>query len=74
MNCKSCGDKIECETEGEELCPTCWAYGEQYAHEQHEFITEEIWEILKKYKNPTINFQALHRFVIQRIKELSGVF
>jgi len=40
----------------------------------HEFITEEIWEILKKYKNPTINFQALHRFVIQRIKELSGVF
>ena len=45
MNCKSCGDKIECETEGEELCPTCWAYGEQYAHEQHElakiYHTEE---------------------------------
>jgi hypothetical protein len=40
----------------------------------HEFITEEMWAILKKYKNPTINFKALHRFVIQRIKELSGVF
>ena len=34
MNCKSCGDKIERETEGEELCPVCWSYGEQYAYEQ----------------------------------------
>ena len=40
----------------------------------HEFITEETWHILQKYKNPTINFKALHRFVIQRVKELSGVF
>ena len=40
----------------------------------HEFITEEMWVILKKYKNPTINFKALHRYVIQRIKEVSGVF
>jgi hypothetical protein len=40
----------------------------------HEFVTEEMWAILKKYKNPTINFKALHRFVIQRTKELSGVF
>ena len=40
----------------------------------HEFITEETWGILKKYKNPTINFKALHRFIIQRVKELSGVF
>ena len=40
----------------------------------HEFITEEMWHILQKYKNPTINFKALHRFIIKRVKELSGVF
>lgn len=40
----------------------------------HEFVTEEIWAILKKHKNPTINFKALNRYVTQRIKEVSGVF
>ena len=45
MNCKSCGDEIERKTEGEELCPMCWAFGEQFDHEQHEltkiYHTEE---------------------------------
>lgn len=40
----------------------------------HNFVTEEIWTILKKHKNPTINFKALQRYVTQRTKELSGVF
>ena len=40
----------------------------------HTFVTEEMWAILKKFKNPTINFKALQRYVIQRTKELSGVF
>ena len=35
----------------------------------HEFVTEETFNILKKYKNPTINFKLLQRFVTQKIKE-----
>ena len=34
----------------------------------HEFIEENIWEILKKYKSPTINFKTLNAFVIREIK------
>jgi hypothetical protein len=34
----------------------------------HSLITEEIWDILKKYKNPTINFNTLKHFVIKQIK------
>jgi len=36
----------------------------------YDFITEEIWAILKKYKNPTIDFRRLNRYVIAKIKEL----
>ena len=36
----------------------------------HDLITEEIWEILKEHKNPKIDFSALNRFTIIRIKEL----
>lgn len=36
----------------------------------HEIITEEMWNILKEFKGPTIDFKALNRFVIARIKEL----
>jgi len=35
-----------------------------------EIITEELWNILKKFKNPKINFQDLNRFVIKQIKEI----
>jgi len=38
----------------------------------HEIITEEAWNILKEYKNPTINFKALNRLVTSRIKELDS--
>jgi hypothetical protein len=34
-----------------------------------EFIKEETWNILKEYKNPTINFKALNSMVILKIKE-----
>lgn len=33
-------------------------------------ITEEMWNIVKKYKNPTISFKTLNAFVINRIKEI----
>lgn len=36
----------------------------------HDFVTEELWSILKKHKNPTLDFKALNRYVIERIKEL----
>lgn len=36
----------------------------------HDLITEEIWEIIKKYKNPKIDFKRLQRYTTQRIKGL----
>lgn len=36
----------------------------------HDLVTEEIWEITKKYKNPKIDFKQLQRYTTQRIKEL----
>ena len=35
----------------------------------YDVITEESWTIIKKYKNPIINFNAFHKFIIQIIKE-----
>ena len=34
----------------------------------HELICEEMWNILKAFKNPTINFKVLNTFTIARIK------
>jgi len=36
----------------------------------HDLIVDEIWGILKKFHNPTINFRALQAEVNKRIKEL----
>ena len=36
----------------------------------HDLITEEIWDIVKKMKNPTIDFKALNQLCIIKIKEL----
>lgn len=36
----------------------------------YEIVQDEIWNILKKYKNPRINFRDLNRQVILRAKEL----
>lgn len=35
----------------------------------YDIVREEIWTILKKYKNPTINFNTLKVFVNKRIRE-----
>lgn len=37
----------------------------------HDLVTEEIWPILKKHKNPTIDFRLLNRHVVQQVKKLS---
>ena len=41
----------------------------------YDFINEEMWNILKKCKSPTINFKTLNHFMINKIKEtLPNVF
>jgi ATP-dependent RNA circularization protein (DNA/RNA ligase family) len=35
----------------------------------HDLITEELWEILKRHKNPKIDFATLHRFCIIQVKD-----
>lgn len=36
----------------------------------HEFITEEAWNIVKKYKNPTIDFKKLQIVTFDKIKDV----
>lgn len=36
----------------------------------HCLIEDEMWNIIKKYKNPTINFKQLQALTIAKIKEL----
>jgi len=36
----------------------------------YDLIREEMWEILKKHKNPKIDFQFLQRLTIQKVKDL----
>ena len=36
----------------------------------HELVTEELWDAIKKHKNPKIDFKTLNRFYVLRVKEL----
>ena len=36
----------------------------------YDLIKEELWEILKKHKNPKIDFKHLQRLTMQRVKDL----
>jgi hypothetical protein len=36
----------------------------------HDLITEEMWEILKKHKNPRIDFRTLNTLTITRVKAI----
>lgn len=36
----------------------------------HVLIEEEMWNIVKKYKNPTVNFKILNNMVINKIKQV----
>jgi len=36
----------------------------------HDLITEELWEILKRHKNPKLDFATLNRFCIMQVKEI----
>lgn len=37
----------------------------------NDLVTEEIWNILKKFKQPTIDFRKLHKFCVPKVKELT---
>lgn len=37
----------------------------------NDLITDEMWNILKKYKNPTVDFRRLNKATIDRVKALS---
>ena len=36
------------------------------------FITEEMFNVLRKFKNPTINFKLLHKMVVDRAKDIKA--
>lgn len=36
-----------------------------------EFVSEEMWHVIKKFRNPTVDFKALLSFVIRKIKEVN---
>lgn len=36
----------------------------------HDLVTEELWEAIKKHKNPKIDFKTLHHFTVKRVKEV----
>ena len=36
----------------------------------YDLVNEEIWNIVKKMKNPTINFKTLNTLAILKIKEI----
>ena len=38
----------------------------------HELITEESWNIIKVFKNPTINYRLLNNLVIKKVKEVKA--
>ena len=38
----------------------------------HVLIEEEMWNILKKYKNPTIDFSILNYHIIKKIKAVKN--
>ena len=35
----------------------------------HDFVTEELWQAVKKHKNPTVNFKTLNNLAVSRTKE-----
>ena len=44
--------------------------GEYLGRVFNEIILEEMWNILKQYKNPKIDFKSFNQFDIQVIKEI----
>jgi hypothetical protein len=47
---------------------TCKRIPELLGRTWHDFITEESWQILKQYNNPTIDYKRLRGLVTNRVK------
>lgn len=47
--------------------------GESLGRVWHAFITEEMWDALKKFKNPQIDFSLLKKLCNQKVREKFGV-
>lgn len=60
INEKATGDMFLDKRDIPRLLQTVW----------HDLVTEELWDILKKNKNPLIDFAYLNRLTITKIKEL----
>lgn len=39
-----------------------------------DLVTEELWEAIKKHKNPKIDFKTLYHFTARRVKEVKREF
>jgi hypothetical protein len=39
----------------------------------YDLITEELWEIIKEYNSPTINFKRLRGMSYQKTKQIGGI-
>lgn len=44
--------------------------GELLGRVYNDIVTEEIWDILKKYKNPTIDFKKLNNLIVNETKRI----
>ena len=44
--------------------------GEVLSRTYYDLVQEEIWEILKKEKMPTINFKTLQKLVNDKVRKL----
>lgn len=38
----------------------------------NEFIKEESWNFIKKFKNPTVNYKVLNSLILGKVKEVKG--
>lgn len=36
----------------------------------NDLVVEELWQAIKKHKNPRIDFKALYQFTTRRVKAL----
>lgn len=43
-----------------------------FSRSYHDFVTEEIWDIIKDYKKPTIDFKKLYFHMVKRIKNVKS--
>jgi len=61
-------DKIVAKMKAEKDVPLRTRVPELFGRVWHELIQDEMWNILKKYKQSTINFKLLYRHTIEQVK------